>query len=142
MPGSSTPAGPHAPITMTVQRRGPRLGNDEGSHIGTFEVQSPGLEAGCLRFAGWVAPPPRKTRFQVLVALSWAGLITRRVSMKGFELLPTSQPPFPSLLGTIPVSFFSFPLFFSRRKSRLSRRGSFAEAFQRRFGILRHAGFG
>src|SRR3990167_1064110 len=78
--------------------------NDEGSHIGTFEAQSPGLEAGCLRFAGWVAPPLRKTRFQVLVALSWAGLVTRRVSSKGFEVFPTSQPPFPSLLGAIPFS--------------------------------------
>src|SRR3990167_7271609 len=78
--------------------------NDEGSHIGTFEAQSPGLEAGCLRFAGWVAPPLRKTRFQVVVALSWAGLVTRRVSSKGFEVFPTSQPPFPSLLGAIPFS--------------------------------------
>src|SRR5437588_2355902 len=61
----------------------------------TFEAQSPGLEAGCLRFVGWVAPPPRKTRFQVLVRLSWAGLVTRRVSTKGFEaflhLIPLSQ---------------------------------------------------
>jgi hypothetical protein len=40
----------------------------------------------------------------VLVALSWAGLVTRRVSTKGFEVFPTSQPPFPSLLGAIPVS--------------------------------------
>src|SRR3990167_604344 len=87
--------------------------NDEGSHIGTFEAQSPGLEAGCLRFAGWVAPPLRKTRFQVLVALSWAGLVTRRVSSKGFEVFPTSQPPFPSLLGAIPFSFLhnaAFPI--------------------------------
>jgi hypothetical protein len=37
-----------------------------------------------------------------IVLRTWAGLFTRRVSAKGFELLPTSQPPFPSLLGAIP----------------------------------------
>ena len=41
------------------------------------------------------------------VRLSWTGLATRRASTKGFELLPTSQPPFPGLLGAIPFS----PLF-------------------------------
>ncbi len=58
----------------------------------SFEAQSPGLKAGCLRFAGWVAPPPRKTRFQVLVKLSWAGLLTRRVSSKGFRVISSSSP--------------------------------------------------
>jgi hypothetical protein len=94
------------PLTIAVRQHGPRLGNGEGSHIGTFEARSHGLEASCLRFAGWVTPPPRKTRFQVRVRLSWAGLVTRRVSTKGFELLLTSQPPFPSLLGAIPIVLF------------------------------------
>ena len=48
----------------------------------------------------------RKTRFQVLVGLSWAGVTTRRVSLKGFrvvsyissslpELNPWRNPQFP-----------------------------------------------
>src|SRR6266436_5767373 len=55
-------------------------------------IQSPGLEARCLRFVGWVTPPRRKTRFQVLVRLSWAGLVTRRVSSKGFRAISSSFP--------------------------------------------------
>ena len=72
------------PLTMSVRQHGPRKGYGEGSHIETFEAPSHGLEAGCLRFAGWITPPPRKTRFPVLARLSGAGLVTRRVSMKGF----------------------------------------------------------
>jgi hypothetical protein len=41
------------------------------------------LDAGLpLRFAAWLAPPPRKTRFRLLARLRRTGLITRRVSMK------------------------------------------------------------
>src|SRR5208337_1652572 len=47
----------------------------------------------CLRFAGWVAPPPRKTRFWLLVQLCQAGFIPagfqRKVSE--FKSLPPSQ---------------------------------------------------
>ena len=46
-----------------------------------------------------------KARFQVLVALSWAGLVTRRVSTKGFEVFLTSQPPFPSFAWRNPLIF-------------------------------------
>src|SRR5271157_142577 len=49
--------------------------------------------AFCLRFAGWVAPPPRKTRFWLLVQLCQAGFIPagfqRKVSE--FKSLPPSQ---------------------------------------------------
>lgn len=44
------------------------------------------LGTGCLRFAGWVTPPPRKTRFRSLARRYRAGLITRRVPTKGFRL--------------------------------------------------------
>src|SRR5208337_5273122 len=47
----------------------------------------------CLRFAGWVAPPPRKTRFWLLVQLCQAGFVPagfqRKVSE--FKSLPPSQ---------------------------------------------------
>jgi hypothetical protein len=42
-----------------------------------FEAQSHGSFICCLRFAGWVAPVPRKTRFRLLAKLCRAGLITR-----------------------------------------------------------------
>ena len=79
-----------------MRRRGPRSVHHEGSRIRTFEAQSHGFGTGCLRFAGRVAPTPRKTRFRLLAKLFRTGLVTRRVPMKGFELYPTSQPPFPS----------------------------------------------
>ena len=49
-----------------------------------------GFGTGCLRFAGRVAPTPRKTRFRLLARLFRTGLITRRVPAKGFKLYPTS----------------------------------------------------
>ena len=79
-----------------MRRRGPRCVHDEGSRIRTFEAQSHGFGTGCLRFAGRVAPTPRKTRFRLLAKLFRAGLITRRVPSKGFTMYPTFDPPFPS----------------------------------------------
>ena len=89
LPCSPTPAGPtHQAIAM--RRRGPRCVHDEGSRIRTFEAQSHGFGTGCLRFAGRVAPTPRKTRFRLLARLFRTGLITRRVPSKGFKMYPTS----------------------------------------------------
>ena len=88
LPCSSTPAGPtHQAIAM--RRRGPRSDHDEGSRNRTFEAQSHGFGTGCLRFAGRVAPTPRKTRFRLLAKLFRTGLVTRRVPTKGFNLYPT-----------------------------------------------------
>ncbi len=42
-------------------------------------------------------PSPRKTRFQVLVRLSWAGFHPQG-SDKRFQLTSCSYPPFPSFL--------------------------------------------
>jgi len=76
---------------------GPRYFDDEGSHGATFEARCQGLPTRCLRFAGRVTSSQRKTRFRVRVRLSWAGLITRRVPMKGFRCMIYMPPPFPSL---------------------------------------------
>ena len=73
-----------------MRRRGPRSVHHEGSRIRTFEAQSHGFGTGCLRFAGRVAPTPRKTRFRLLAKLFRTGLITRRVPSKGFKVYPTS----------------------------------------------------
>ena len=66
-PCSSTPAGPTHQATVQCSRRGPRYVHDEGSHDTlSFGAQSHGLGTRCLRFVGWVAPAPRKTRFPLL----------------------------------------------------------------------------
>ena len=35
-----------------------------------FGAQSHGLQTPCVRFAGWVAPSPRNTRFRLLARLA------------------------------------------------------------------------
>src|SRR5208283_4815224 len=57
--------------------------------------------SGCLRFAGVVAHPPRKTRFRLLVRLYRTGLVTRRLPSERFQA--SDYPPFPSFLGARPV---------------------------------------
>ena len=88
LPCSPTPAGP-AHQAITIRRRGPRNVHGEGSRMAAFEAQSHGFGTGCLRFAGRVAPTPRKTRFRLLAKLFRTGLITRRVPSKGFTMYPT-----------------------------------------------------
>ena len=75
---------------------------------GNFGAQSHGVGTGCLRFARWVTHARRKTRFWLLAKLYQAGLLTRRVSPKGFyDVLSTSFPPFPSFPGAGCVPFTS-----------------------------------
>ena len=67
-PGSWTPVGP-ARQAIAACRRGPWWDNGKGSRREeTFEARCPGFPSDCLRFAGWVAPPPRKTRFRLLAS--------------------------------------------------------------------------
>jgi hypothetical protein len=60
-PGRSNAPG-HA-----AHRHGPRYVHGEGNLPQLpFGAQSHGLGTRCLRFVGWIAPPPRKTRFPLL----------------------------------------------------------------------------
>jgi len=68
----------------------PDLSTTEAPALCAFEAQSHGFGTGCLRFAGRVAPTPRKTRFRLLAKLFRTGLTTRRVPSKGFKVYPTS----------------------------------------------------
>ena len=63
----------------------PALTTTKAPAFATFEAQSHGFGTGCLRFAGRVTPPPRKTRFRLLARLYRTGLATRRVPSKGFK---------------------------------------------------------
>jgi hypothetical protein len=91
-------------LAITSRRHGPRSGNDEGfCDKSTFEAQSHGFQARCLRFVTPVTRTPRKTRFQVLAKLSWVGSF-HRVSMKGFCYSLISVPLSQASLGATPVS--------------------------------------
>ena len=71
---------------ITASRFCPHLCDSKGSHNeGTFEALSHGFCNRCLRFAAWVTPGPRKTRFWLLARLCQTGLATRRVTLKGFR---------------------------------------------------------
>lgn len=75
-------------------RRGPWWVNGKGSHKKTFEARCPGFPSRCLRFAGRVAPPRRKTRFRLLA------------SSTGRDSHPQgSNGRFPSCIRYIPSPF-------------------------------------
>ena len=83
---------------ITACRFYPHLCDSKGSHNEcTFEALSHGFCNRCLRFAAWVAPGPRKTRFWLLAKLYQAGFVTRRVTTKGFRyshfILPSQSSP-------------------------------------------------
>jgi len=61
-----------------------------------FGAQSHSVWSGCLRFAGAVAHPPRKTRFRLMVRLYRTGLVTRRVPSERFQTWLSFSP---ELLG-------------------------------------------
>ena len=50
-----------------------------------FEAQSHGFGTGCLRFAGRVAPTPRKTRFRLLAKTLPDGLGYPQGSIERFQ---------------------------------------------------------
>ena len=113
-----------------MHRHGPRCVHGEGSRIRTFEAQSHGFGTGCLRFAGRVAPTPRKTRFRLLARLFRTGLITRRVRTKGFKrcVLASSSP---SQLSFAVRNFTTFAV------KALSRKGCRGRALQLRLRRMR-----
>jgi hypothetical protein len=91
-PGSSTPAGRHTPHPNGVaawpplrERRRLPHGDFRSSIAWLFGSLSTLRRVSCLT-------PVRTTHFQVRVRLSWAGLVTRRVSPKGFRQPSSSFP--------------------------------------------------
>ena len=72
-------------------------------HIIDFGAQSHGPHTRCLperpgaarRFAGRVAPPPRKTRFRLWATLCRTGLVTRWTPQKVSAVCSTWRPPSP-----------------------------------------------
>ena len=68
------PGGPPAPGPYRTGDVVFRQVNDVDSAWDTFEAQSRGLHALCVRFAAGVAPGPRNTRFRLVASLDRSGL--------------------------------------------------------------------
>ena len=98
----ATPAEPPTTRHHAAATR-PPVRERQGLPQGTFEAQSHRFRTRCLRFAGRVAPTPRKTRFQVLARLSWVGSF-HRVSPK-VSATHLIRILLPRLLGAIPFEF-------------------------------------
>ena len=84
-----------------------------------FGAQSRGLRAPCERFAPWVTPGPRITRFRLAADLGRMGLDTHRVSNKvskitSRHLVPLDRAfPAHALLHEDPAGVGRFGLHFS-----------------------------
>ncbi len=81
----SDPGRPASPRPFSGRLCCPRFGYDGGASIVRFEALSHRFRVRCVRFAGWIDPPQRNTRFRVLVRLSRTGLITCRAPIEGFR---------------------------------------------------------
>ena len=84
---------------LATRQHGPRSDHNEGSRIATFEAQSHSFSTGCLRFAGWVTPPPRKTRFRLPAKLYRTGFPPAGFQQKVSNLHHARHPPLPSFRG-------------------------------------------
>ncbi len=89
MPCSSTPAGPITPGHSRCAGTAPVQTTTKAPAGMSLEAQSHGLGTRCLRFAGWITPPPRKTRFRPPATLYRAGLIPAGFQRKVSERFPT-----------------------------------------------------
>jgi hypothetical protein len=74
VPCSQTPEGSRRLASDDASMRPSACITASAPSIRYFEAQSHGPSTRCLRFAGWVAPPPRKTRFRLAASLYRAGL--------------------------------------------------------------------
>jgi hypothetical protein len=57
-----------------------------------FGAQSHGLSTRCLRFAGWITPPPRKTRFRMAGRPCPGGSDCPLGPTERFQVFPSSFP--------------------------------------------------
>ena len=75
-PCSWTPVGPKHARPLRRVGAAPACANHGGSHNSEdFGARSHSMGTHCLRFAGRVTPPPRKTRFRLLARLCRAGFV-------------------------------------------------------------------
>jgi hypothetical protein len=92
MPCSQTPAGPRRSATTALRCCLPPYARRRLPRQLYFVAQSHGLHTRCLRFAGWITPPPRKTRFR-LAGLPFPG--GTRYPLGPNERFQITPPPLP-----------------------------------------------
>ena len=94
LPRSQTPAGPNAPGVYRHVGAAPAFVTTRApTTSAVFGALPRGFCDRCLRFAAWVAPGiSRKARFRLLATLYRMGLVTHRVTMKGFRTYIGSSP--------------------------------------------------
>ena len=92
VPCSSTPAGPLRSATTALGVVFRYLDGVDSRDFPHFGAQSHGPRTRCLRFAGWITPPPRKTRFRRLANLTGRDWLPAGSHRKVSGL---SHPPFP-----------------------------------------------
>jgi hypothetical protein len=79
---------PHTKISPSA------IGTASAPALHSFGAQSHGLQTPCVRFAGWVAPPPRNTRFRLLAhlaGLDWLPAGSLRKVSRTIASFPLSQ---------------------------------------------------
>ncbi len=97
MPCSTTPAGPGASGPYDAPARPPLKPRRRLPRTATFEALSHGLGTRCLRFAGRIAPPPRKTRFRLLASSAGWDWIPTGFLRKVSEFTHVISSSFPKL---------------------------------------------
>ncbi len=90
-------------LAMIAAAAWPPLREPRGLLQGTFEAQSHGFQARCLRFAVRVSPTPRKTRFRPLARRYRAGFSPAGSQRKVSATHACSHPPFAGLTWRDPV---------------------------------------
>src|SRR5262249_40048984 len=89
-----------------------------------FGAQSHGIGTRCLRFAGRIAPPPRKTRFRLLSKLCRAGFVHPQGCDERFPSFE-SLSPFSSLPdATLARASCWYALHAQARRERLKPNGA------------------
>ena len=99
----SDPGGPLKPSPYGSSDAAFRWDKHVGSAMKTFEAQSRGLCAPCLRFAAGVTSGPRKTRYRPVASLCRVGTSTRLDPSRRFplQILSLSFPLLQALPGAM-----------------------------------------
>ena len=105
-PCSQTPVGPiHAGYSGVSARPPLQITNGGSRNKDDFGAQSHGIRTRCLRFAGRVAPPPRKTRFRLLAKLCRAGFVHPQGCDERFPSFESLSP-----FSSLPDARFACPV--------------------------------
>ena len=110
-PCSQTPVGPmHARPLRRLGAAPASMHNGGSRNKDGFGAQSHGIRTRCLRFAGRVAPPPRKTRFRLLAKLCRAGFVHPQGCDERFPSFESLSP-----FSSLPDASIACPMVVCRR---------------------------